>query len=192
MEISGFEPCSLIDYPGKVACVVYTQACNFQCPYCYNKELMFFKNGKLKVRKVLKEIESLKDKIEAVVITGGEPTLWLDYIDFIQKVKAFGLLVKLDTNGSNPEALKKSLPYIDFIAMDIKAPKDKYRVLSGSTRYYKCPESIELIKGSGIPYQFRTTYDKKRLSEADIKYLKEKYEGLVIQECKEIKQGSHL
>ena len=107
MIIGGFQKFSLIDYPGKISCIVFTQGCNFRCPYCHNPELIpFMPLVKIKEETILSFLERRKGKIDAVVITGGEPTIHQDLLKFIQKIKEMGYLIKLDTNGSNPEMLE--------------------------------------------------------------------------------------
>lgn len=130
MEIGGLQKFSLIDYPGKISAVIFTRGCNFRCPYCHNPELVipaFFTQG-YAVDDIFAFFRSRREKLDGIVITGGEPTVQKDLIEFMSKVKALGFFLKLDTNGSNPGILKKviSLGLVDFVAMDIKAPFDRY------------------------------------------------------------------
>jgi pyruvate formate lyase activating enzyme len=182
MQIGGFQKLSLIDYPGKVAAVVFTQGCNFRCPYCHNPELVIPECFREPIPEngVLRFLEKRSDQLEGVVISGGEPTQQKDLFSFIANVKRWGYLVKLDTNGSHPDILDALIRQgmIDFIAMDIKAPIEKYEILTG----IKCctdsiKKSINLIKDSGIKYQFRTTLVKPLLSEADFSKLSALAEG---------------
>lgn len=173
MLIGGFQKFSLIDYPGKICAIVFTQGCNFRCPYCHNPELV---NPKLFLpaipeNKIFSFLEKRKGKIDAVEITGGEPTLQPDLTQFIEKIKNIGYLIKLDTNGSNPRVAERLIKsgLIDYIAMDIKAPLEKYQIVTQSNvSINKIKESIKLIMHSGIDYEFRTTVVKSLLKIDDI------------------------
>lgn len=165
MKIGGFQKLTLIDYPGAIATTVFTVGCSFRCPFCHNPELV--KRGALGVeysQKMEKEffahLEKRKGKLEGVCITGGEPTVQPDIIEFIKKAKALGFLVKLDTNGTRPDVLKKLLDQklLDFVAMDIKNQLknyDKTTGVKGDKKRIKL--SVGLIMNSGLPYEFRTT-----------------------------------
>ena len=130
MKIGGLQKFSFIDYPNKTSAIIFTQGCNFRCAYCHNPELVYPEKYQVPIseEQVFAFLESRKNQLDAVVITGGEPTLQPDLIEFIKKVKAMGFLVKLDSNGSNPQVLEQVInqKLVDFIAMDIKAPFDKY------------------------------------------------------------------
>lgn len=160
MEISGFEKMTLTDYSGSVAAIVFTQGCNFKCPFCHNSDLISFKSGIIDENEILDYLSKRKKMLDGVVITGGEPTMQKDLISFLNKIKELGLKVKLDTNGAKPEVLKKiiELNLIDYIAMDIKSSKNNYSVVSGvSVDLDKISESVKLIKESGLDFEFRTT-----------------------------------
>ncbi len=166
IKIGGLEKSTLIDYPGHVACTVFLIGCNFRCPFCYSSELVLLEKIKLQPRILEKDffsfLEERQGLVEGVVICGGEPTLQKDLPDFIKKIKNLGYLVKLDTNGSNSEMLKRLIKdgLLDYIAMDIKAPveKQKYEKAAGvRVNLEKIRRSIELIKNSGVDYEFRTT-----------------------------------
>ncbi len=164
MIIAGLQKLTLIDYPNKVAAVVFTYGCNFSCPFCHNPELVD-SSLKDKVEFISQEdffkfLNSRKGLIEGVCITGGEPTLHHDLAEFISQIKSLGFLVKLDSNGTNPQVLADLLSkkLIDYIAMDIKAPLERYQEVVGRpTDTDKIKRSIELIKSSGIEYEFRST-----------------------------------
>lgn len=189
MKIGGFIKNSLIDYPGKIAAVVFTQGCNMQCRYCHNPELvlpeMIKEAGSIPEEQVFDYLEKNKQMLDAVVVTGGEPTLQGDLIDFIIKVKSYGLLVKLDTNGSAPETLKEliDLKLIDYIAMDVKAPLElkKYQEIAGDIVNYemldKIKNSIWRIIKSGLPHEFRTTTVKHLITKDDIERICESIKG---------------
>ncbi len=181
MRIGGLQKFSLIDYPEKLSCVIFTQGCNFRCPFCHNPELVYpylFKET-IPCEDIFKFLEKRKGQLEGVVITGGEPTIHKDLIGFIEKIKAFGYFIKLDTNGSNPFMLKKIIKckLVDFIAMDIKAPLEKYNILAGvEVNLDAVLQSIEIIRKSKINYKFRTTYVTSLLDEVDISKIKKMIE----------------
>ena len=186
MKIGGLQKTTLIDYPGKIACTVFLSGCNFRCPWCYSSELVLpekiKKQPKISEKDFFKFLKERKGLLEGCILCGGEPTINEDLPDFIKKIKKFGYLVKLDTNGSNPEMLKDliSKKLIDYVAMDIKAPtenqkstrssdwvarldnrakfKDKYEQAAGvKINLENIKKSIEVIKNSGIDYEFRMT-----------------------------------
>lgn len=171
MNIKGFQKSSFIDYPDKIAGVVFTGGCNFRCPYCHNKELVYNLGENIDEREILDELQRRKKYLDGVCITGGEPTLQSGLSDFIVKLKNLGYLVKLDTNGTSPERLKLLIGegLLDYIAMDIKAPLQNYRIVTvEKVDMEKVKESIEIIKHSGVDYEFRTTICKELLSTGDI------------------------
>ncbi|MFA7073976.1 MAG: anaerobic ribonucleoside-triphosphate reductase activating protein [Endomicrobiaceae bacterium] len=177
MRIGGFQKFSLIDFPQKTSAIIFTQGCNFRCEYCHNPELVYHNLFKIPipVEQVLSFLETRKKQLDAVVITGGEPTCQEDLEDFICRIKSIGYLIKLDTNGSNPQILKGIIDkkLIDFIAMDIKAPFDKYSFLTCvPVDIEKIRTSIEIIKNSKVKYEFRTTYDTSKLFPSDIEKIK--------------------
>ncbi len=173
MLIGGFQKCSLIDYPGRICAIVFTLGCNFRCPYCHNPELVYpeLYPKPIPEKEILSFLARRKGKIDAVTITGGEPVLQADLGDFIMKVKKYGFLVKLDSNGSNPEMLENLInsKALDYIAMDVKAPLEKYKTVAGSDiDPEKIRESIELIMRSNTDYEFRTTVTRDELEDIDI------------------------
>lgn len=162
MKIGGFQKVSLIDYPGKISAVVFTQGCNFRCPFCHNPELVDperFAN-RIPEPEILAFLEKRKGRLDAAVITGGEPTLQSELIPFTIHLKAMGYLIKLDTNGALPDVLEDMLGrgLIDYLAMDIKAPLERYgEITKTKTDVERIRRSISLIMGSGVDYEFRTT-----------------------------------
>ncbi len=179
MLIGGLQKSSLVDYPSKICTVVFTIGCNFRCGYCHNPELI------KKEEYILEEdffefIKTRIGKIDAIVVSGGEPTLQNDLEDFIIKCKKLNFLVKLDTNGTNPEVLKNliSKGLLDYIAMDIKAPFEKY---TNITRRFldieNIKKSIEIIMNSGVDYEFRTTVVRSQLSIEDLIKISENIKG---------------
>ena len=163
----------MIEYPGKIGAIAFTQGCNFRCPYCYNPELVdpdLYREC-LPEEGVLSFLERRKGKLDALTITGGEPTMHHDLIDFIKCVRKIGYLIKLDTNGSCPEMLEQLISgrLVDYVAMDIKGPLRKYKTVTRSKiDEDKIRQSIEVIMKSGMPYEFRTTVPKKLLHEDDL------------------------
>lgn len=163
MRIGGFQKLTLIDYPGKIATTVFTVGCSFRCPFCHNPELVlsskFVPKGKQE-EEFFNHLGKRKGKIEGVCITGGEPTIQLGIIDFIKRIKEMGFAVKLDTNGTRPDVLKKLLDerLLDFVAMDIKNQLKKYDKTTGTKGDKKRIKlSVGLIMNSRLPYEFRTT-----------------------------------
>lgn len=173
MLIGGFQKLTLIDYPGKIAAIVFTQGCNFRCGYCHNPELVnpdFF-NKPIPLEEVLDFLKRRQGKLEAVVITGGEPLFQEGLEDFLKEIKNLGYFIKLDTNGSFPEILKNIIEkgLVDYLAMDIKAPLEKYAsIIKSAIETKKIKESINLIMNSGLDYEFRTTIVKSQLKKEDI------------------------
>lgn len=175
MLFGGLQKTTLVDYPGKVAATVFAIGCNFRCPYCHNPELvlpeLIKKQPKITEKEILNFLKEHQELLEGICITGGEPTLQPDLIDFIKKVKSLGFSVKLDTNGSFPDILKNLIEkkLIDYIAMDVKAPKQKYEIFTlGNVSIEDINESIELLKQDKIDYEFRTTLAPDILDENDI------------------------
>jgi len=201
MVIGGLEKLTVIDFPGRVAAIVFTQSCNFRCHFCYNPLLVWPENrdtdkgrnieghpqNQAKINSssdyvddLFKFLESRRGKLDGVVITGGEPTLHKDLPEFIKKIRAMGFAVKLDTNGTNPEMLKNILAenLVDYLAMDIKAPLEKYPLVVGvQVDSEKIKESISLIMNSGVPYEFRSTIVPGLLIKDDIAVMGELIKG---------------
>lgn len=171
MKIAGLQKNSMVDYPCMLSAVVFTQGCNMNCGFCHNRCLIGTKQQELiEEEDFFVFLEKRKKLLDAVVISGGEPTLQADLPDFIDKVRKMGFLVKLDTNGTNPSLLKDLLDknLLDYVAMDVKAPFCKYRQICCApvdTAYIQ--KSIELLKESRIEYEFRTTYTPE-LDQQDI------------------------
>jgi pyruvate formate lyase activating enzyme len=162
MQIKGLVKTSIVDYPGKVATVVFVGGCNFRCPYCYNTDLVLRPESlpDIDVREVLRLLAERQGFVDGVVITGGEPTLQADLADFLGEVKASGLAVKLDTNGYHPHSLQRLLQggLLDYVAMDVKAPLGKYSLVAGRRVDAKrIEDSIRLVLLSEVEHEFRTT-----------------------------------
>lgn len=162
MQIRGWVRTSLIDYPGRIATVVFTGGCNFRCPYCQNSELVLHPDSlpEIDPTEVFQLLTRRRGLIDGMVITGGEPTLQKGLGDFLQEVQRLSLAVKLDTNGYRPEVLRDLLERgtLDYVAMDIKAPLAKYEQAAGvPIDMQRIEESVQLILASRIEYEFRTT-----------------------------------
>lgn len=166
MQIYGFNKTTLLDYPEHVAATVFTGVCNFRCPFCHNGGLVLSPNPEERIEEeeVLSYLKKRKGILEGVCITGGEPTLQKDLRDFICKVKDMGYLVKLDTNGYRPLVLWNLMQegLLDYVAMDIKASKENYAVAAGveDLDISRIEESVGILKGDKVPYEFRTTVVK--------------------------------
>lgn len=172
MNIRGFQKNSLIDYPGEICSIIFTQGCNFRCPYCHNPELVEPASAPqfIPPEEIIDHICRRRSIIPAVTITGGEPTLQHDLVDFIAQIKEIGVKVKLDSNGTNPRVLKQLIDrkLVDYLAMDIKAPIDRYQDVTNRTVINALIlESIKLIMNSGVEYEFRTTIIRPLLSTDD-------------------------
>jgi len=175
MEIGGLQKLTLIDYPGRLAATVFIIGCDFRCPFCYSPELVLPEKIKNQPRILEKDffdfLKERKGLLEGVVICGGEPTIHQKLPDFCKKIKKLEYLIKLDTNGSNPEMLKKLInkKLIDYVAMDIKAPKAKYSEAAGvKVNIKKIEESIDILKEGKIDYEFRSTVVPTILEKEDI------------------------
>lgn len=174
MDFSGIEKFSLVDFESKVSATLFFGGCNYRCPFCHNKDLV--KNPhlleKIPFDEILKFLRSRKGFIDAVVISGGEPTLMSDLKEKLVQIKELGFLVKLDSNGTNPEVLKDLVNsnLIDYIAMDIKNSFSKYDLTTDSrVQIEKIKDSISFIVNSGVDHEFRTTVVKEFHTIDDIK-----------------------
>jgi len=170
MKIGGLQKLTLIDYPGCLACTVFLTGCNFRCPFCYSAELVLPEKIAVQPEIPRKDffdfLKQRKGQLDGVVICGGEPTINPELVDFCSQIKKLGYKIKLDTNGSNPAVienlLKKKL--LNYIAMDIKAPREKYPRLIGfngvSSAYLlnNIQKSVDLLKKEVVDYEFRTTF----------------------------------
>lgn len=180
MEFRGHQKSSFIDYPDKICTVLFTGGCNFRCHYCHNSDLVYNIGEVITEDFVFDYLDRRKKMLDAVCISGGEPTLHDGLYDFIKKVKSTGYLVKLDTNGTNPDILKKLIEdeLVDYVAMDIKAPIEKYsKVTNANIDIEKIIESINIIKSSDIDYEFRTTVCIELLTQEDILKIAEYLKG---------------
>ena len=171
MKIGGLQKTSLIDYPEKISAIVWTVGCNFRCPFCYNKDLVLDNVETVSETEFFSFLKKRMNMLEGLVITGGEPLVQDDIFDFCEKVKKLDYLIKIDTNGTYPEKLKRLIDQdlVDYIAMDIKAPLKKYNTLTGvKANIENVKRSIDVIKSSNVDYEFRTTFVPEFLKMEDI------------------------
>ena len=179
MQFSGFQKLTLLDYPEKTACTLFTSGCNFRCPFCHNAALVtHIDNTNFFAEEyILDYLKKRTGILDGVCITGGEPLMHPDLPDFIKKVKELGYLVKLDTNGSYPERLEKLIDsgLIDYVAMDIKNSKEKYMITADCTKQQlsDVEKSVELLKMGKIDFEFRTTIVKEYHTVDDVKKIAE-------------------
>jgi len=174
MQLHGLGKLTLLDYPGYLACIAFTGACNFRCPFCHNAPLVLSPDAceHITEEEFFQFLDSRKNRLEGVCVSGGEPTLQPDLPEFLAKIKGKGFLVKLDTNGYRPDILKTILQrnLVDMVAMDIKNKKEAYALTAGlpedSFDITRIEDSIRLLLSSGIPHEFRTTVVKE-LHDAD-------------------------
>lgn len=161
MQILGLEKLSLVDYNSYACAVIFTGGCNFRCPFCHNSGLVENSVEKINVEDVMDFLNKRYGLLEAVCISGGEPTLQPGLVDFIKQIKQIGYKIKLDTNGTNPKVLKELIDnkLIDYVAMDIKNCFDKYKITAGidNIELNDIKSSINILKKSIIDYEFRTT-----------------------------------
>ena len=164
MNIGGFQKLTLLDYPGEVACIVFTNGCDFRCPFCHNAGLILPEETEETANEesILNYLKLRKKVLEGVVVTGGEPLLQPDLAPFLRKIRALGYKIKLDTNGSFPEKLKALLDenLLDYVAMDVKHTPEKYEKAAGVPAEAVVPrieKSLAALRESGIPFELRTT-----------------------------------
>ena len=178
MDFVGVEKLSLVDYDHHMSAVLFSPGCNFACPFCHNSALVIAPefNNPIPFDEILSFLKKRQGLLDAVVITGGEPTLMRDLKDKIYKIRELGYKIKLDSNGSHPEVIKDlvSEGLLDYIAMDVKASFDTYPSITNSrVNIDKIKESIEFIKSCGVDYEFRTTLVKEYHDLEDIKKMSE-------------------
>ncbi len=183
MRIDGLQKMTLLDFPGKVACTVFTGGCNFRCPFCHNALLVteLPENPDYTVDEILSFLKKRAGLLDGVAITGGEPLMNPDIADFIKQIRDLGYSVKLDTNGSYPDRLKSIVGegLVDYVAMDIKNCKEKYAETVGLKSYdlSKIEESVDFLKTNAVDYEFRTTVVKEFHTVEDIRKAAEWIKG---------------
>ena len=183
MKIHGLSKTTLLDYPSHLACTVFTGRCNMRCPFCQNGELVLCPDSEpgIPEEDFFSFLDSRKGRLEGVAITGGEPTVNADLVDFIKKIKERDLLVKLDSNGLRPDVFKYLIDnsLIDYAAMDIKSSKEGYPLASGikNIDISAIEESVNILMSSSIEYEFRTTVMKELHTEKEFRSIAEWIKG---------------
>lgn len=173
MNLGGYQKLTLIDYPGHLATTVFTVGCSFRCPFCHNPELViapYDTQSSTLEQEFFEFLEKRRSALDGVCITGGEPTIQPDIVDFIEKIRAMGYFIKLDSNGTRPDVIKKLFDrkMIDYVAMDIKHVPEKYDIATGAkVDIDRVKLSVEIIRNSGVDYEFRTTVVPGIHEEAD-------------------------
>ena len=195
MNIGGFQKTSLLDYPEKLSAIIWTIGCNYHCPFCYNVSLVNQSVTPIDEQEILSFLKQRTKQLEGVVITGGEPLLQKDIVTFTKKIKDMGFLVKMDTNGSQPAVLSELLDkhLVDYVAMDVKAPQEKYPELTGIiTDIIAVQQSIDLLMNSEVDYEFRTTIIPEFLTKEDIVSIAQWIEGAKTYCLQQFKQDTPL
>ena len=180
MLIGGFQKMTMLDYPGKVACTIFTYGCNFRCPFCHNATLVIDEANLFSEDEILSYLNKRKGILDGVCITGGEPLLQKDIFEFLEKVRKTGLLVKLDTNGSYPEKLKEVIDrgLVDYVAMDIKTSLENYsKVADVNVKIQDIEKSIQILLENKVDYEFRTTVVKEMHTKEDFEKISEWIKG---------------
>jgi len=180
MKFSGLQKVSLIDYPNKVASVLFTPGCNLRCPFCHNWRIVIDpKPPFLQEAVALRILENRKKYVDAVVITGGEPTMHKELPKFLAKLKKKGFQVKLDTNGFYPQVLEECLGYVDYVALDIKTSPEKYKLL-GAENITELLRTINMLKMGKVEYEFRTTMVPEIITVEDVNKIQDIIKGAKI------------
>ena len=180
MKIAGLRSLSLVDYPGQLAATLFVSGCNFRCGYCHNPELVEAKEGLLNEDEAIASICRRNKIVDAVVITGGEPTLYEDLCAFAKKIKDKGFKVKLDTNGAKPDVLEDLFRNwaVDYVAMDVKTSIEKYSCVTTQKNIGEAlTKSLRLLMLSTVPYELRTTCVPGIVDETDIRKIGEMVKG---------------
>ena len=177
MLLKGLQKLTLLDFPGKMACTVFSGGCNFRCPFCHNASLVIgervSESATLPPEEFFAFLEKRKNILEGVCVSGGEPTLAPDVIPFLKRIKDMGYLVKLDTNGYRPDVLKSAVTagLVDYVAMDIKNSRERYGETVGIKNFDISPilESVDFLMSTSVDFEFRTTLVRELHSEDDIR-----------------------
>ena len=195
INILGIEKSSFIDYPNNICTVIFTGGCNFRCPYCHNSSIVNNKGNKIGEGEIIDFLKGRKKFVDSLCISGGEPTIQKGLYDFIRRVKKEGFNIKLDTNGTNPDLLERLIDekLIDYVAMDIKAPMEKYSsITQASVVLEDIRRSIHILLEDKIDYEFRTTICKELLSAKDIKTIAEEIKGCNTYALQNFKDGETI
>ncbi|KLO20985.1 ribonucleoside-triphosphate reductase [Marinitoga sp. 1197] len=178
MILAGIRTFSFVDYPKHISAVVYTGGCNFRCKWCHNWKIAYSNDyNSISEEKIIDKLSALRKRLNAVCVTGGEPTIHNDLPEFISKIKELGYLIKLDTNGTNPEIVEEliSKNLIDYVAMDVKAKPENYcKLINVQENYWNTiSRTINILRSSNIDYEFRMTYVPNLSTEEDIEFFEE-------------------
>ncbi|MBO7244862.1 MAG: anaerobic ribonucleoside-triphosphate reductase activating protein [Alphaproteobacteria bacterium] len=170
MKVAGLVPFTTIDFPNRLAGVVFFQGCPLKCPYCHNPNLQDFnQTGTLSWNEVISFFSERKKRLDGVVLSGGEPLMQSDILKAVQDIKGLGFQVAIHTSGIYPQKIKEILPFIDWVGLDVKAPKEKYHLLSGREKISSLVfETLKILSDSDIDFEVRTTLDPKHLTIEDI------------------------
>lgn len=162
-------PFTLLDFPGKTACILWFAGCNMRCPFCYNPEIVFGKGIKT-IAEALNFLRSRKGLLEGVVLSGGECTMHPGIMDLLTEARRMSFAIKIDTNGSRPSTLQTLIGrgLVDYLALDFKALEDKYELMTGSDLFPEFEESLSLLLNSGLPFEVRTTVHSELLNREDL------------------------
>ena len=191
VEVGGLTPFTSIDYPGRLSAVVFCQGCPWRCGYCHNAHLIPRRPGGLHWHEVMALLRRRRGLLDAVVFSGGEPTLHRGLGEAMRQVREQGFLVGLHTAGPYPERLARVLPLVDWVGMDIKAPFPAYEAVTGVPGSGdRARRSARLVVESGVAHQFRTTLDRSLLDDGDIRWIEGELEAMgaqehVLQACNE-------
>lgn len=186
MKLSAIQRFTMLDYPDKLACIAFTPGCNMRCGFCHNPEFVLpeqirrLSSGFIAEETFFNFLDTRRELLDGVVVSGGEPTIWQDLPAFLQNIKEKGYLTKLDTNGNNPDMLRKVLDekLVDYVAMDVKTSLAEYNALvGGGVKPENIGESISILKSSGSPYEFRTTFIQEVHTEVVLKEMEELVKG---------------
>lgn len=163
-------PFTLIDYPKKIAAIIWFGGCNMRCLYCYNPQIVYSSESRISQDNIIFFLKEREGLLDGVVYCGGEPTNHWEIIGLSKEIKDIGFLIKLDTNGTNPDILKKMIDanLVDYIALDIKAPDYKYEKITGYKNFYRIERSLDILIGSDIDHEVRTTVHSDLIFEEDI------------------------
>ncbi len=178
VDVLGF---SLVNYPGHPCTVIFTAGCNLRCPWCHNWRIAYGDKSKQdRTKQVLERLKDLSKYMDAVCVTGGEPTIHADLVDVLKLLRKWGYIVKLDTNGTKPEILEKALPFLNYVALDIKAHPDNYPKFTGMEEnvWWKVEASLNLLRKALLPHELRMVKVPDLTTDRDVAFLKKiKREG---------------
>lgn len=168
-QISDITPFSLQDFIDTPSCIVWFSGCNMVCEYCHNLDLVFQNDNFMGEKEVFDFLQKRIGKLEGVILCGGEPTLYANLLEFCSKIKNMGFKIKLDTNGSNPMMIRNILHLLDFVALDFKSPKEKFKVITNSNLFENFEKTFDILSGSDLDFEIRTTYHSELLTRFEMK-----------------------